>query len=138
MPDNPQFPDVIAPPPGFERDPAWVAYDRAFRDAAAGDIKHAKERLAELAEKWPGHPARTRALKLIERLKPRRRGEATNEVARGEFVFWSTLGGVSLAANLCVAVDCSSQRDYAAAYTFGIGGALAASILATQARDPAG
>jgi hypothetical protein len=132
VPENPQFPDVIEPPPGFERDPAWIAYDSAFRDAAAGDIARAKARLAELVEKWPGHPARARALKLTERLGARRSGEPTNDVARGEFVFWSTFGGISLAANLCVAVDCGTDRDYAAAYTFGIGGALAASILATR------
>jgi hypothetical protein len=53
-------------------------------------------------------------------------------VARGELVFWSTLGGLVIAANLCVAITCSSDREYAGVYTLAIGGALAGSLLATQ------
>ena len=132
MPENPRFPDVIQPPPGFERDPAWSAYDSAFRDAAAGDVARARARLTELDDKWPGHPAQARAAMLMKRLGARRSGETTNNVARGELVFWSTLGGVSLAANLCVAIDCSTDRDFAGVYTLSIGGALAASLWTTR------
>jgi hypothetical protein len=129
VPENPRFPDVIQPPPGFDRDPAWAEYDGAFRDAAAGDVKAARARLTDLTARWPGHPAQRRAAALLERLRAR---EAASNVARGELVFWSTLGGVSLAANLCVAIDCSTAREYAGVYTLSIGGALAASLLASQ------
>ncbi len=133
VPDDVKFPEVITPPPGFDRDRAWSMYDSAFRDAAAGDLPRAKDRLDSLASRWPAHPARSRADALMGRLGPRRgeRGAASN-VARGELVFWSTVGGVSLAANLCVAFDCNSDRAYAAAYTFTIGGSLAASLLASR------
>jgi hypothetical protein len=129
VPDDPRFPDVIQPPPGFARDPAWTEYDGAFRDAAAGNVKTARTRLTDLVERWPDHPAQRRAAALLERLRAR---EATSNVARGELVFWSTLGGVSLAANLCVAIDCNTDREYAGVYTLSIGGALAASLLASQ------
>ncbi|HSK03323.1 MAG TPA: hypothetical protein VK932_18855 [Kofleriaceae bacterium] len=133
VPDDVQFPEVITPPPGFERDRAWSLYDSAFRDAAAGDLSLARERLERLASRWPAHPARSRADALLERTGPRRRDpDGASNVARGELVFWSTLGGVSLAAHLCVAFDCTSDRAYAAAYTFSVGGALAGSILASR------
>lgn len=133
VPDEPRFPEALAPPPGFERDDAWLEYDRAFRDAAAGDIKAARTRLGALVARWPEHPARARAAALIEQLgshpaDPR----APSRVARGELVFWSTLGGVSLAANLCAALSCGTDREYAGAYTLSIGGALAASLAASR------
>jgi hypothetical protein len=133
VPDDVELPEVITTPPGFERDRAWSMYDSAFRDAAAGDPSLARERLERIAARWPAHPARSRADALLERNGPRRRdpGGASN-VARGELVFWSTLGGVSLAAHLCVALDCSSDREHAAAYTFSVGGALAGSLLASR------
>ncbi len=130
MPAEPRFPDVIQPPPGFHRDPAWSEYDGAFRDAAAGNLERARTRLADLSSRWPGHPAERRAAALVERLgEPRRPSSA---LARGEFVFWSTLGGVALAANLCVAIDCSSDRATAGVYTLTVGSALAASALASR------
>jgi hypothetical protein len=136
VPDDPKFPEVIQPPPGFNRDPAWSEYDGAFRDAAAGDREGAKARLAELAARWPAHPARLHAAGLIDRLEPRRgaasSARSASNVARGELVFWSTLGGLAIAANLCVAIDCSSDREYAGVYTLTLGGALAGSLLATR------
>lgn len=131
MPEHPRFPDVIEPPPGFERDPAWSAYDSAFRDAAAGDVTQARKRLRALAARWPWHPARARAVDLTQQRAARRRA-STSDTARGELVFWSTLGGLSLAGNLCVAIDCASDRDHAAAYTLSVGGAVAASLWATR------
>lgn len=133
VPEDVEFPEVITPPPGFERDRAWTLYDRAFRDAAAGDLSLARERLERLASRWPAHPARSRADALLGRVGPRRDDpNRASNVARGELVFWSTLGGVSLAANLCVAIDCITDREYAAVYTFTIGGALAGSLLASR------
>jgi hypothetical protein len=129
VPDNPQFPDVIQPPPGFDRDPAWTEYDGAFRDAAAGDVPAAKARLSGISARWPDHPARLRA----EGLTLRRPGaDGPSRVARGEFVFWSTLGGLSLAINICTAIDCSTDREYAGALTLTIGASLGASLLATR------
>jgi hypothetical protein len=133
VPDDVQLPEVITPPPGFDRDRAWSLYDSAFRDAAAGDLSLARERLERLASRWPAHPARAHADALLERTGPRRRDpDGASDVARGELVFWSTLGGVSLAAHLCVAFDCTTDRAYAAAYTFSVGGALAGSLLASR------
>ena len=129
VPADPRFPEVIEAPPGFDRDPAWSEYDGAFRDAAAGDLARAKVRLARLAQRWPGHPAEARARALIER---REDPYAASNLARGELVFWSTVGGVSLAANLCVALECRSDRAFAGAYTLSIGGSLAASLAASR------
>lgn len=133
VPDDLVLPDVIQPPPGFERDPAWSEYDGAFRNAAAGDLDAARNRLVELQARWPQHPARSRAEALARRLESgdgRIRG--ANNVARGEFVFWTTLGGISLAANLCVAIDCTTDREHAGVYTLTVGGAIAGSLFATR------
>jgi len=133
IPDAPRFPDVIEPPPGFDLDPGWTEYDRAFREAAAGDVYTARSRLRQLEASWPGHPAVARAAALMRRLEPRRDDpDAISRVARSELVFWSTLGGASLALNLCAAIDCSTDREYAGVYTLSMGGALAASLFATR------
>src|SRR5688572_527235 len=71
-PAEPEPPRVIEPPAGFDRDLAWSAYDGAFRDAAAGDLRTARARLAEIASRWPGHPADARAAALLGRRGPRR------------------------------------------------------------------
>jgi hypothetical protein len=133
VPDDPRFPDVLQPPPGWGHDPAWTEYDGAFRDAAAGDVARARARLAELAARWPAHPAGAHAAALARRLEPRPGDpDAPSKVARSELVFWSTVGGVSLAANLCVVLDCSSDRAWAGTFTLTVGGALAASVAATR------
>jgi len=130
---EPKFPDVIQPPPGFNTDAAWIAYDGAFRDAAAGDLPLARSRLAEIAARWPGHPAEARVQTLADRLAPRPKDpRAPSNVARGELVFWSTLGGVSIAANLCAAIECSTDRELAGVYTLTVGGALALSLAASR------
>jgi hypothetical protein len=132
-PVEPKFPDAIQPPPGFDIDPAWAAYDSAFRDAAAGDVKLARSRLKEIVARWPNHPALPRVQALLGRLGSRAKGSnATSNVARGEFVFWTTLGGVSLAANLCEALDCTTDREYAGVYTLTIGSALGLSLFGTR------
>src|SRR5262249_17155582 len=85
VPDEPRFPEALAPPAGFERDDAWLEYDRAFRDAAAGDVKAARKRLGALVARWPEHPARARAAALIEQLGSHRADpRAPSRVARGE------------------------------------------------------
>jgi hypothetical protein len=129
----PAGPVVVQPPADFDSDPAWAAYDGAFRDAAAGELKLSRSRLAEIASRWPGHPAHVRASVLLGEREPRRDDpNAPSNVARGEFVFWTTLGGVLLSGNLCVMIDCSTDREYAGVYTLTIGGSLAASLLATR------
>jgi hypothetical protein len=137
IPDDPRFPAVIEPPPGFDLDPAWTEYDSAFRDAAVGDIHIAKARLIELEARWPRHPAQARAAALMRRLEARRAdpdaaASSISKVARSELVFWSTLGGASLALNLCAAIDCTTHREYAGVYTLTMGSALAASLFATR------
>jgi hypothetical protein len=130
---EPRFPDVIQPPPGFNTDSAWILYDGAFRDAAAGNLKLARSRLWEIAARWPGHPAEARAEALLDRLRPRATGRrGPSNVARGEFVFGTTLGGISVAANLCAAIECSSDREYAGVYTLTVGGALVLSLAASR------
>jgi len=47
-------------------------------------------------------------------------------------VFWSTVGGVFAAANLCVVAQCSTDREYAAVYSGTIAGALALSLAASR------
>ena len=92
----------------------------------------ARSRLSTLATQWPAHPARSRAEALSARLSAPRGALGASRAARGEFVFWSTLGGVLLAQNFCVMLDCSTDRERAGVYTLTAGGALAASLLATR------
>jgi hypothetical protein len=133
VPDDPRFPAVIQAPPGFDPDPAWTEYDGAFRDAAAGDVEVAKARLRRLAASWPGHPAQARAASLMQELRRRRDApDAVSKVARSELAFWSTLGGASLALNVCVMIDCQTDREWAGVFTLSMGGALAAALLATR------
>lgn len=133
VPENPQFPAVIQAPPGFDPDPAWTEYDGAFRDAAAGEVETAKARLRRLAASWPGHPAQARAASLMQELRRRRDDpDAVSRVARSELAFWSTLGGASLALNVCVLIDCQTDREWTGVFTLSMGGALAASLLATR------
>src|SRR6185436_15427765 len=58
--------------------------------------------------------------------------DAPSRVARGELVFWSTVGGVFTAANICVISGCNSQRETAAVYTLAVGGSLALSLVASR------
>src|SRR6185436_6271426 len=81
-----------APPP--DSDPTWRAYDDAFSQAAAGDRGGASARLRQIAARWPQHPAAVRAGALVRGGEPRPAGrDAPDRVARGELVFWSTIGG---------------------------------------------
>ena len=58
--------------------------------------------------------------------------DAPSGVARGELVFWSTVGGVFTAANVCVIAGCSSDRETAAVYTVSVGGSLALALVASR------
>jgi hypothetical protein len=120
------------PPAPVATDPAWDAYDDAFARAAKGDKDGAKARLAEIAARWPAHPASSRATALAARLAEPPAERHGDRVARGELVFWSTVGGVFAAANLCVVAQCSTDREYAAVYSGTIAGALALSLAASR------
>ena len=58
--------------------------------------------------------------------------DAPDAVARGELVFWSTVGGIFTAANVCVMAGCRSQREYAGVYTLTVGGSLGLAALASR------
>jgi hypothetical protein len=119
--------------PPAAADPAWSVYDDAFSHAAEGDPSGAATRLRELEQQWPQHPAAVRAGALVRGPEPRRRDpDAPDKVARGELVFWSTVGGVFTAANVCVISGCSSQRETAAVYTLSVGGSLALALAASR------
>jgi hypothetical protein len=114
-------------------DPAWSVYDDAFSHAAAGDRDGANTRLNDLSRRWPLHPAAARATSLVRVLTPRPLDpDAPSNVARGELVFWSTVGGAFTAANVCVIADCKSDRETAAVYTISVGGSLALALLASR------
>jgi hypothetical protein len=116
-----------------EADPAWNAYDDAFAHAAAGDREGANTRLTDLAKQWPLHPAAVRASSLVQAQAPRPQDpDAPSKIARGELVFWSTVGGVFTAANVCVIAGCGSDREAAAVYTITVGGSLAAALAASH------
>ncbi|MCW5800873.1 MAG: hypothetical protein KIT31_00560 [Deltaproteobacteria bacterium] len=124
-------PDPAPPPP----DPVWSAYDDAFAKAASGDRSLASSRLAELAARWPQHPAGRRAgalTRAFERDESMTATSRANRTARGELLFWSTVGGIFTAANVCVIVDCRSDRESAAVYTLSVGGSLAIAALASH------
>jgi hypothetical protein len=128
--------EAPAAAPPSAADPAWSVYDDAFSRAASGDRGGATTRLRQLEQQWPHHPAAaaaTRALSLVRDSAPRPADPAAaDRIARGELVFWSTVGGVLTAVNLCAAVDCESEREYAAVYTLSVGGALALSLVASR------
>ncbi|HEY4179787.1 MAG TPA: hypothetical protein VGM90_23255 [Kofleriaceae bacterium] len=122
------------PPPVAEADPAWALYDSAFNAAAQNDLTIATVRLHALIQQYPQHPAATRAQMLLATIEqtiaappPRRNGRA-----RGELVFWQTLNGAWISANICGAIDCSGTRTTAAVYMAGIGGALGLSAYASR------
>jgi hypothetical protein len=125
-------PPVATAPPD---DPAWRAYDDAFARAASGDRDVAKSKLLELATRWPQHPAGVRAGSLAryyerdDSLVPSTRA---SNIARGELVFWSTVGGVFTGANICVIANCQTDREYAAVYTLSVGGSLALAVAASR------
>jgi hypothetical protein len=114
-------------------DPAWHAYDDAFSRAAAGDRADANTRLTDVSKRWPLHPAAARATSLVRASEPRPLDpDAPSKVARGELVFWSTIGGVFTAANVCVIIGCKSAREAASVYTIGVGGSLALALAASH------
>jgi hypothetical protein len=118
-------------PPG--PDPAWKVYDDAFAHAAADDRDGANARLTDLVKQWPLHPAAARATSLVRTREPRSQGpDAPSKIARGELVFWSTVGGVFTAANVCVITGCDSDRKAAAVYTLSVGGSLAIALAASH------
>jgi hypothetical protein len=131
-PGSPDAAAATAPGPQ-QADPAWQAYDDAFAQAAAGDRSGASARLRQLAAEWPLHPAAVRAGALVRGGEPRAAGrDAPDRVARGELVFWSTVGGLFTAENACVIADCNSPRATAAVYTLSVGGALGLSLAASR------
>ena len=126
------------PAPAVEDpDPAWRGYDGAFVELGKGEPEAAREGLLELTTRWPTHPAAAQAaLRLAEldaRLAARAvaRGASANRVARGEIVFWSTLGSVLVARDLCVD-NCATDRESAAVYSLTVGAALGTSLLLTR------
>lgn len=106
-------------------------YDRAFARAANGEREAARTHLISLQTQWPGHPATTRAGALIGELGPRPVSRKSG-VARGELVFWSTVGGVLVAVNICTIADCSTERETALVFSTSVGGSLALSLLASR------
>lgn len=137
--DMPPPEPVPEPPPPAPPapDPAWQAYDRAFTELGAGHEDAARGQLRVLTATWPQHRAASLgALRLMdldtaEQRRLDREATGPSKLARGELVFWSTLGGVLLARDLCVN-NCTSDREYAAAYTLSVGGSLALSVLASR------
>lgn len=129
-PDAAAAASAPAPPP--DADPAWRAYDDAFSQAAAGDRGGASARLRQLAAQWPLHPAAVRAGALVRGGEPPAGRDAPDRVARGELVFWSTVGGLFTAGNVCVIADCNSPRTTTAVYTLSVGGALGLSLAASR------
>jgi hypothetical protein len=127
----PEPPPPAEPVPPSPSDPAWQVYDEAFALAARGDRAAAHHRLAELAARWPGHPAAMQATSLVGELAPRPLSPHS-KVARGELAFWSTVGGVFIAANVCVIAECSTDRETAAVYTISVGGSLALALVASR------
>jgi hypothetical protein len=143
-PSAPAAPAPVAPPapiapagptgsaaPVAPTDPAWDAYDDAFARAVRGDRLGAHAILLGLSARWPGHPAADRASALAERLTAEPHS-AGNRIARGELVFWSTVGGAFAASNVCTITGCTSDRETAAVYTISVGGALGLSLLASR------
>lgn len=123
---------ATSPAADRDPDPAWQAYDDAFSRAAAGDRAAASTRLDDLSQRWPLHPAAARATSLVRASEPRPLDpDAPSRVARGELVFWSTVGGVFTAANVCVIAGCNTPRETAAVYTIGVGGSLALAVAAS-------
>lgn len=132
-------PAVTAVPPPVATPPidvAWAAYDDAFARAAKGDLDGAHTGLAELVKRWPDHPASARAQALLAvvaaRVQRANDPDRPSKVARGELVFWQTVGGISLGANGCQLLDCSTARETAAVYMATVGGSLALSLVATR------
>lgn len=122
-----------AQPSDAPTDPAWSEYDEAFDKAAQGRTTDASVQLGALSSKYPGHPAALRAGDLVRSLEPKPRDpNAPSKLARGELIFWSTLSGASLGANICVMADCESERVAAAVFMGTVGGSLAASLLLTR------
>lgn len=122
---------ALAQPPA--PDPAWRAYDDAFSAAARGDDAAAKTQLLELQTRWPGHPASARSVSILRAFEPKPvNPNAPSKVARGELVFWSTVGGVFVGFNVCTILGCDSDRETAAVYIASVGGALGLSVLASQ------
>jgi hypothetical protein len=120
-------------PPAAEHDPAWNAYDDAFSRAATGDRAAASAQLDDLSQRWPLHPAAARATSMVRVRAPGPPDpDAPSRVARGELVFWSTIGGVFTGANLCVIASCKTPRETAAIYTISVGGSLALAVAASH------
>ncbi len=132
----PRRPPLPVPPPPAT-DPAWGEYDDAFVQLGHGDVADAHDRLFRLTTAWPAHPAAVQAaLRLadldarVQAKAARGRGSASR-VARGELVFWTTLGSVFVATNLCLDT-CSTDRESAAVYSLTVGAGLGLSLLATR------
>ncbi|MEO8704574.1 MAG: hypothetical protein ABI867_31255, partial [Kofleriaceae bacterium] len=127
---TPVFAQPAATPP---TDDVWRAYDAAFTTAAAGDTDAAKAQLLQLQTRWPQHPASLRAGAITRTFATRIADpNGPSKVARGELVFWSTIGGVFIGANMCNLVGCATDREYAAVYMASVGGALGLAVLASH------
>lgn len=125
--ESPPVPSVPAP------DPAWRAYDDAFSTAARGEDDEARAQLLQLQTRWPSHPASARSGSLLRAFEPKPADpNAPSKVARGELVFWSTVGGVFVGFNVCTILGCESDRETAGVYIASVGGALGLSVLASQ------
>lgn len=117
-------------------DPAWALYDRAFERLGRHEDDAAKADLDRVIAQFPEHPAAHAArarlldLGLAAQARDAEAKAAPDRIARGELVFWSTIGGLYVGANLCVD-HCTSEREGSAVYSLSAGGALAIAVLAS-------
>lgn len=129
-------PPAVVAEPGLD-DPAWNEYDDAYVKLGKGDADSARAGLLQLTTRWPAHPAAAQAALRIAELDARVKAReaagvrSARRVARGEVVFWSTLGSVLVARDLCVE-NCSSDRESAAVYSLTVGATLGASLYLTR------
>ena len=134
---SPPAPPTVGPSPptaAAAPDPAWQGYDDAFVELGKGKSDAAHDSLLQLTTRWPEHPATALALHRLADLEARgqaRAARSASRVARGEVVFWSTLGSVFVASNLCID-NCASDRASAAVYSLTIGAGLGLSLVLTR------
>lgn len=132
------------------QDPAWIMYQSAFADCAAGRTKQCKQTLRSIQRDHPQHPAATMATRSLDDLsqlstedavkKMRQRGPSGEEytlAARAELISYQTIHGAFVGGELCAFADCG-ERTFIASIMVGAGLGFGLSYLGTQEGITAG
>ena len=136
---DPRQPSPPPAPVDPRDDEAWRLYHQAFAALARDDRKAARAAVAELARRFPDHPALAQAGRgvdvraLVDR--PTGGRERPSQTARAELALFQSLHGIAVGVETCLALECESAEGFIG---LGLLGGAAGATIALRSRPTSG